>query len=128
MELAIEVSGEVVERQELLNGTETLTLEGTAADGWTLTAMIAWNRGLVDYTGEGDITLARGGDELFGTVVSSSAQESPDGSGLLFHATYDIDGGLGEFESATGQIEAQGTLEGASFHGRWLARINEAGA
>ena len=71
MRIEIDVAGEIVERQELLNGTETVSLEGVSRDGrWTLSGLVTWNIGLKSNTGEGDITLTRDdGAELFGTLV-----------------------------------------------------------
>ena len=63
MELRITISGEVADRQELLNGTQTVTLAGNSDDGrWMFFGEISWNRGLVDFAGEGEFTLTRGDD------------------------------------------------------------------
>ena len=62
VDLELAFTGDIVERQELLNGAETATLEGATADGaWTLSAVVTWNIGLEANTGEGDITLAARG-------------------------------------------------------------------
>ncbi len=120
MELQIEFSGDIVERQELLNGTQTLTLVGASSDGaWSLVGDIAWNVGLVDFAGEGDITVGRNdGSELFGTLVAAIVTEADsalDDADHRLHTEYEIDGGSGEFESATGRAAADGVLAGGSF-------------
>ena len=81
MEIEIELAGEIVERQELLNGTETVSLEGESADGrWTMSGLVTWNIGLVSNTGEGDITLTRDdGAELFGTLIRGDVAETSAG-------------------------------------------------
>lgn len=129
MELRIEITGEVVERQELLNGTETITIEGAdAAAEWTLVGALSWNLGLVDYAGEGDLTLTRAdGAEIFATLVRADVAEAGDGiedADHTFRLTYEIDGGAGAFLDATGTASAQGTLAGDAFRGRWSARLH----
>jgi hypothetical protein len=128
MELRIDVAGEVVERQELLNGTQSVTLEGTSADGgWTATAALSWNLGLVDFAGEGDLTLVRrDGTEIFATLTAARVAEptadDPDAD-HAFAASYDIDGGAGRFAEAAGSAEAAGTLAGDTFRATWTLRL-----
>ena len=58
MQIEIRVEGDVVERTELLNGTCTIAIEGaTTDDAWQVAGVWSWNRGLVDYAGEGDLSL-----------------------------------------------------------------------
>ena len=128
MELRIEITGEVVERQELLNGTQIVTLEGAdAAGGWTLAAGLSWNVGLVDYAGEGDLTLTRAdGAEVYATLVRADVAEA--GAGIedadhAFRLTYEIDGGAGAFLDATGAASAEGMLAGDTFRGVWSLRL-----
>jgi hypothetical protein len=136
VEIEIGFAGEVVERQELLNGTETVSLEGTSADGaWTMSALVAWNIGLVSSAGEGDITFVRDdGSEIFGSllrgeVVETVSEDSGEQSDHTMRLEYDIDGGSGAFESATGRCRAVGTLSAATFRGTWsLALDDGAGA
>ncbi len=121
MELRIEFVGDIVERQELLNGTQMVTLEGESADGaWSLVGDISWNVGLVDFSGEGDITLSRDdGTELLATLVSAIVTEIGDtelqDADHQLHATYEIDGGSGDFEAAVGSVAADGVLAGGTF-------------
>jgi hypothetical protein len=128
MELRIEITGEIVERQELLDGTQTVTLEGADGAGeWTLAGGLSWNVGLVDYAGEGDITLSRAdGAEIFGTLVRSIVTEVADTEDAdhAFRLTYDIDGGAGEFADASGTASAEGTLADDSFRGRWAVSLD----
>jgi len=129
MELRIEITGEVVERQELLNGTQSVTLEGADASGeWTLAGGLSWNVGLVDYPGEGDLTLARAdGAEIFATLVRAAVVETEDSDEAvdhIFRLTYEIDGGAGAFLDATGTASAEGTLAGDTFRGRWSLHLD----
>jgi hypothetical protein len=125
MELTIEISGDIVEWQELLNGTQIVTLEGASNDGaWAMSGLVSWNIGLASNAGEGDITLRRDdGAELFGTLVRGAVTEIDDGNGSdASHAVrleYEIDGGTGAFESADGVAAAEGTLSPGSFRGCW---------
>ena len=128
MELRIEITGEIVERQELLNGTQTITIEGADAAGdWALVGALSWNLGLVEYEGEGDLTLTRAdGAEIFATLVRADVAEAGDGiedADHTFRLTYEIDGGAGAFLDATGAGSAQGTLAGDAFHGAWSLRL-----
>ena len=127
VQIQIEIAGEIAERQELLNGTETVSLEGESADGrWALSALVSWNIGLVSNTGEGDITFTRDdGAELFGTLLRGTVNEIPAGDaesagGHAMQLEYEIDGGSGAFEAATGGCRASGTLSAATFAGSWM--------
>ena len=126
MEMEIVISGEIVERVELLNGTETVSLDGESDDGvWVMSGLVAWNIGLVSSAGEGDITLTRDdGSEIFGSllrgeVVEAEAGEAVDLTDHSMQLEYDIDGGTGAFDSATGRCTALGTLAASTFHGTW---------
>ncbi len=130
MQIEIHASGEIAERQELLNGTETVSLEGESADGrWVLSGLVTWNIGLVSNTGEGDITLTRDdGAELFGTLVRGDVSEIAAGDagsdgGHTMRLEYEIDGGSGAFEAATGSCRGTGTLSASSFEGCWLVTL-----
>jgi hypothetical protein len=126
MELELACTGDVVERQELLNGTKTITIEGTSDDGaWTLTAVISWNRGLVDYPGEGDVALAHDGDEIFATLVRAEAStpEGDDASDHLIKIQYEVDGGAGTYDGAGGSARAEVRVAGDEFSGRWVLTL-----
>ena len=134
MQIEILFAGEIVERQELLNGTETVSLEGESSDGaWRMSGLVAWNIGLVSSAGEGDITIIRDdGAEVFGSLVRGEVVEmaAAEGGDLVDHTMrleYDIDGGSGAFESATGHCAAFGTLAGATFQGTWRVTLDEIG-
>lgn len=134
MEIEIEFAGEIVERQELLNGTETVSLEGQSDDGrWTMSGLLTWNIGLVSNAGEGDITLARDdGAEVFATVMRGDVSETTpgddgDAADHAFRVEYEIDGGSGAFASASGTCDASGGLAGAGFRGRWTLRLRGVG-
>jgi len=123
-EVDIDVEGDIVERQELLNATETLVLEGQG-DGWLVSALVTWNRGLDPRPPEGDITLTDDrGSELFAAVTSVRADESPlDDAMLTLRVMYAVEGGTGEFASAEGEAEATIELAAARFRGRWRLRL-----
>lgn len=131
MQIEMELAGEIVERQELLNGTETVSLEGESADGrWTMSGLVTWNIGLVSNTGEGDITLTRDdGAELFGTLirgeVSEAVGDGDEAAGYAMRLEYEIDGGTGTFESAAGTCVAAGSLAADSFWGHWTITLPE---
>ena len=110
-ELQMDITGDVLSRQELLNGTETITLDGRSHDGaWSVAFEFSWNRGLVDVAGEGDITLSReDGGEVFGSLAAARAFETADGA-LQFELRYELDGGSGAFRDASGVAEGSGTL------------------
>jgi hypothetical protein len=125
VEFEIEISGDVVERQELLNGTQIVTLEGASDDGrWTMSGLVSWNIGLANAAAEGDITLSRDdGAEIFGTLARGDLSESDDGD-IEFKLAYDVDGGAGEFVAASGRSEAVGVVANDSFSGRWGVTLN----
>jgi hypothetical protein len=113
----LDFRADVVERQELLNGTETVTIEGASSDGgWTLVCTFSWNLGILESPAEGDLTISReDGAEVFGTLVSATVRER-DG-GHRFDLRFEIDGGAGAFEGATGSIEAGGSIAGDEVSG-----------
>jgi hypothetical protein len=119
VEVEIEIAGDVVERQELLNGTQIITLEGASADGaWTLTGGLSWNIGLADTATEGDITLTRNdGAELFATLTTAKIIEAAESAETDYDLalTYDIDGGSGALEHARGDLALTGALTGDQF-------------
>jgi hypothetical protein len=127
MELRITISGEVVDRQELLNGTQSVTLAGVSEDGaWTLSGDIAWNRGLVDFAGEGDFTLTReNDDEIFATATRIDPERyDEDAAAVRLRAIYDIDGGTGEFTDASGSATGEPTIAGDAFSGSWSLALD----
>jgi hypothetical protein len=127
MELEISCSGDVVERQELLNGTKTITIEGASDDGaWTLTGVISWNRGLVDFAGEGDVALIRGDDEVLATLVRAEAltPEGDDASDHLLKIEYEVDEGSGAYSGAAGTGRAEVRIAGDEFTGRWALTLD----
>jgi hypothetical protein len=127
MEIRIEIVGDIVERQELLNGTESVTIEGTDPAGeWTLVGSFSWNLGLVDYAGEGDLTLTRADGELFATLTQASVSAESTGDDTADHSfvtVYEIDGGAGAFADAAGVAGGRGTLAGGTFRGAWVLTL-----
>lgn len=129
MELRIEITGEVVERQELLNGTQSITIEGAdAANEWTIVGAMSWNLGLVDHAGEGDLTLTRAdGAEIFATLARADVvdtQEAAEDADHTFRLLYEIDGGAGAFADAAGSASAEGLLAGDAFRGIWSLALS----
>lgn len=125
MELAIEAAGDITDRQELLNGTQMVALDGASGDGvWSVTGSLSWNIGLDDRGVEGDMTLSKTtGDELYATVSRGSVRElagsGVDASEYVLRIECDIDGGAGSFEDARGLLLGEGVLSGASFTLLW---------
>jgi hypothetical protein len=126
MELAIDITGDVVEWQELLNGMQILSLGGASADGeWTLSGTLSWNIGLRESAGEGDLTLARAdGAEVFATLTRAQlravSEREVEDADYNFRLDYEIDGGAGEYDLAVGTATATGTLSRVAFTGRWV--------
>jgi hypothetical protein len=104
----IEFLGAIVERQELLNGTQSITFEGRSADdAWSVSGMVAWSRGLIDFVGEGDLTLSTPeSDELYAIAMSVEAEDAEAGGSREVRAHYEVDGGTGAYEGATGGLQA----------------------
>lgn len=130
VQLRIEIAGDVVERQELLNGTESVTIEGADERGeWMLVGAFSWSRGLVDDAGEGDLTLSRAdGDEIFATLTTARVVDAGGGLGDADHSfvlTYEIDGGAGAYEGAVGDAAAEGSLAGPAFRGVWTLFVRD---
>jgi hypothetical protein len=129
MELRIEITGDVVEWQELLNGTQIVTLEGVSADGWTLSGSVSWNIRDASAAGEGDITLTGDdGAELFGSLararVSEIGEREVEEADRSMHLEYEIDGGGGAFASASGSARAEGWLSAEAFRGVWVISLD----
>ncbi|MDP9237214.1 MAG: hypothetical protein M3P30_07445 [Chloroflexota bacterium] len=131
MELTIEITGDVVEWQELLNGTQILSLDGASADGqWTLSGALSWNIGLRESAGEGDLTLGRAnGAEIFATLtradVRAVVEREVEDADYTMRLEYEIDGGAGEYEGAAGTATTEGALSRVGFNGRWVISIRE---
>ncbi|HXK32761.1 MAG TPA: hypothetical protein VNM91_01955 [Dehalococcoidia bacterium] len=127
--MRIPVAGDVVQWDELLNGTQSVALEGRSDDGrWTVSALLTWNIGLEQRDPEGDLTLscddgADGGSEVFGTATAQTAREDPAEPGVYHLAVdYEIDGGDGGFAGVTGTLRAELRVWRDSFAGEcWIA-------
>ena len=122
---------DVVEWQELLNGAQIVTIEGASPDGWTLSASVTWSARDADFAGEGDIALTRGdGAELFGSLTRARVSEIGDAEVVeadhLMQLEYEIDGGSGPFEGASGSARAEGRLSRESFAGTWIVVLGRA--
>ena len=116
--IEVDISGDVVERQELLNGAQILTLEGASADGaWTLVGGLSWNIGLRDVPPEGDITLSSDAGELFGTLARGEVREAEaaDEADYALSLEYEVDGGEGVYAGAMGHLRVEGVLFGDAF-------------
>lgn len=127
MNLDIEVAGGIVERQELLNGTRTAAFEGASADSaWTVSGVVSWNLGLLEYAGEGDLTLARDdGSELYATLVRAEASggESETVAEVLLATHYEIDGGAGAYKGASGAIQGEIRITEGAFDGHFAFEL-----
>ena len=129
MRLDIQFRGDVVERQELLNGTETVTIDGSSVDsasgdGWTIVCSFSWNLGILEHPSEGDLTLSDGmGNELFCSLATTRVRETD--LGHAFDLGFEIDGGAGRFADAAGEVALAGTLTGDEFASTLHAEIRE---
>jgi hypothetical protein len=126
MELVLEAEGDVVERQQLLNGTESVTFEASSDGDWILGGTVSWNLGLVDYAGEGDLTLTRDdGAEIFATLVRADVHDAAEDSNADHRGRlrYEIDGGTAPFGGASGAIDATIELAGDRIAGVWSMRL-----
>lgn len=129
MELEIEIRGDVVEWQELLNGTQIVTLQGASEDGnWVLSGGLSWNIGLAETSGEGDITLTRDdGAEIFGTLTNAEVEDAAEaevgGPDYLLRLEYEVDGGSAEFDAVEGRATADGELTREAFRLRCMVSI-----
>jgi len=129
MNLIIEARGDIVEREELLNGTQIVTIEGASDDGgWSVGGTISWNIGLDVRGVEGDVTFTRAdGAAIFGTVTGGrvEARDAED-AGVGLRLEYDVDGGSGALEGARGAATAEGVLSGESFRCAWRVTLEDA--
>jgi hypothetical protein len=128
MELRLEFSGDVVERQELLNGTQSVSIEGSDTSGaWSLGGDFGWNRGLIDHHDDGQLALSRDdGAEIFAEIVQTDVTRPGDVDLVAdhrFRIKYEIDDGSGAFEGASGSAHADGVLAGDTFRGVWTLEI-----
>lgn len=121
MEFEVHLEGDVVERTELLNGTCTISIEGATPDAtWNVAGVVSWNRGLVDYAGEGDLSLAGREGEFFASLVIAQAEAGgEDQEDVRLLVRYEIDGGSGRFDGATGAVEGWVRVVGDRFEGAW---------
>lgn len=128
MEIEIKATGEIVESQELLNGTRTIAFEAASDDGvWLVSGVVSWNLGLIEYPGEGDLTLSREGAEVYATLVSAVADAEADAeddtSDALLQLSYEIDGGAGEFDGANGGCGGSVKIAASAIEGTWVLDI-----
>jgi hypothetical protein len=124
VEIELEIHGEVVERQELLDGTQSVTVEGSSIDGRYLVSLsYSWNRGLVDLVGEGDITISRSQEaEAFGSLISAAVRpgETVDWD---CEVRFELDGGSGDWIDASGNANVVLELIGDNARGRVLLNL-----
>lgn len=121
--MEIKASGEVAERDELLNGTQTVSFIGAADDGWEVRGAVSWNVGLVAAAAEGDITLTRDGSDIYGTATAVTVTQGDAEGAERFLIEYEIDGGCGLFENATGRATGSGAFRGDAFEGEWRVEL-----
>jgi hypothetical protein len=84
---------------------------------WNSVEFVTFVPGGVEVVGSFVMTAANG-DKVFGTYATTGAVNA--GGNLIIHGTYEIDGGTGRFEDATGNgdIDAVASLaEGLPFTG-----------
>ena len=116
-----------MERTELLNGTCTITIEGATVDGvWQIAGVVSWNRGLVHYAGEGDLSVTAAEGELFASLMLAEAEgggeESED---VRLVVIYGMDGGTGRFDAASGAVKGRVRVAGDRFEGDWAIYLGQ---
>jgi hypothetical protein len=121
----ITIEGDVADRQELLNATQIVTIDGASPDGaWQLSALITWSMRDANAT-EGDVTLTCGDDEIFATLTGGRVTERAETEGgHAFSLEYETDGGAGAYADARGVITARGVIEESTFSGTWRVKIS----
>ena len=110
------ISGEVVERQELLDGTVHLVLEG-ASGRLRLSATFSWRlagEGELDL-GEGDLALEDASEpgavhELYALLESGTLTVDPESGDLRIECLYLVDGVVGEWDVLGGSGRESGRL------------------
>ena len=127
MQIEIHVEGDVVERTELLNGTCTIAIEGATADGaWQVAGVVSWNRGLVDYAGEGDLSVTVVDGEVFASLTAADVEPGSEDEGdIRLAVTYEIDGGSGRFDAATGVVKGRVRVAADRFEGEWTLALSD---
>jgi hypothetical protein len=125
MDLVLEITGDVVEWQELLDGTQTVSIQGASEDGrWMMESLVSWNIGMDADTNEGDITLAQhDGAELSGALSRATARIE-EGGGFALTLEYEIDAVSGPLEGRLGRIHAEASLSRREFRGRWRVLLD----
>jgi hypothetical protein len=120
----ITIEGDVADRQELLNATQILTFDGGSPDSlWQFSALVTWSMRDANAT-EGDVTLSRGDDEIFASLIGGRVTERAEtDGGHAFTLEYEIDGGAGAYADARGAINAHGVIEESTFAGTWSVEI-----
>ena len=122
--LRLEFDGEVSQKQEMLDGTRQVVLEGSA-DGddhasWAITVTLAWTMGDEAEIEEGDLALSRDdGSEVYASLRAGRYRESGlpglEGAAEGFEAAFNIDGGEGAFASSAGSVRLRGTFTDERF-------------
>jgi len=129
MELAITATLDITERDELLNGTQSVTFAGESDDGrWSISGSVAWNLGLIDFPGEGDLVLGAEGDssEIFATLTRAAARPDGEGGGeTTISLGYEVDGGHGRYEGAAGRARGEVSILGDTLRGSWVLTLTE---
>ena len=131
MEMDLEFTGDVVEWQTLLSGMQIVSLEGATGDvAWTLSGGCSWNVRAGSEASEGDLTLSRDdGGELFATLAAGTVVELPsdaaDAADYDVRLEFTIDGGAGEFDSASGVIDADGRLSRQAYSLHLRISVND---
>ena len=129
------IRGEVVERQELLDGTVHLVLEG-ASGPLRLSATFSWR-----LAGEGELALGEGeltleddsppgaARELYALLESGTLAVDPESGDLRIECLYLVDGVVGEWEALGDAGREHGRLpcrfEVAA--AEWLGEVNAPG-
>jgi hypothetical protein len=117
MRFQVQLHGEVVDRSDLLDGTQSITFEAASEDGrWQISGSVSWNLGMEDRAGEGDMSLRADDGEIIAAVIRAEPGPAAD-DGLRIALVLEIDGASGSFAGSTGDGEGTLSLRGGDLAG-----------
>lgn len=132
VDITLEFEAEIVDEQRLLNGVHSVSIDGrTEHEGrsWSLALSFDRAKGVEAVVEEGDLSLNSDDGTLFAGLESGQADividEIAGSEREVFALSFEVSGGEGRFEGATGQVVLRGELEGG--RGRMVAALSVEG-
>ena len=118
------MSGEVSEREDLLDGRVRVEIEGGdagtgGAEGWTLTASFGWRRGRDGEVAldEGDLTLACGAREVYASIDGGTARPDPETAAVHVRARFVVDGSTGGWLRPGARLSGEFAIRAVEWEG-----------